>query len=186
MNQENQSDETLLLRYKETGDIDLLGFLYNRYLHLVYGVCLKYFKNRDTAQDAVMTIFEKLVTELLDKEVERFKPWLYVVTKNYCLMELRHQQTLRKKEKEWLDSSQLFMENEMELHPIDRTTPDAMEQKLQECLKKLKQEQRQCIELFYFDNKCYNEISALLTLDPKKVKSYIQNGKRNLKICLES
>jgi len=180
------NDEQLIEEFKSTGDLDLLGCLYQRYMHLVYGVCLKYLKNRDDAQDAVMAIFEKLSRELMNKEVDVFKPWLYVVSKNYCLMQLRHQKSVQQKEKEFQNSEILFMESPSMSHLNDEWEPEAMDDRLQECLKKLRQQQRQCIELFYFEELCYQDISHQLKLELKKVKSYIQNGKRNLKICLES
>ena len=180
------NDEQLIEAFQSTGDLDILGRLYQRYMHLVYGVCLKYLKNRDDAQDAGMAIFEKLSRELMDKEVDVFKPWLYVVSKNYCLMQLRHQKSVQQKEKEFQNTEILFMENSSMAHLNDEWEPEAMDDRLQECLKKLRLQQRQCIELFYFEELCYQDISHQLKLDLKKVKSYIQNGKRNLKICLES
>ena len=56
---------------------------------------------------------------------------------------------------------------------------------LENCIEKLKGEQKKCIQQFYFENKCYNEIARNLLLDEKKVKSHLQNAKRNLKLCLE-
>lgn len=180
------SDELLLKKFQETGQLDYLGQLYERYMHLVYGVCLKYLKNREEAQDAVMAIFEKLSKELHDKEVQAFKPWLYVVAKNFCLMQLRQQQSQLKKDKELENNLSVFMETEDEMHLYSNGwEPDAMDARLQNCLEKLREQQRSCIELFYFKELCYQEISDSLSIDLNKVKSYIQNGKRNLKICME-
>jgi RNA polymerase sigma-70 factor (ECF subfamily) len=78
-----------------------------------------------------------------------------------------------------------FMESEGEMHPIDREDL-SLEQALRECIDKLKDEQKECIELFYYRKMCYREISGILGMEDKKVKSFLQNGKRNLKICLES
>ncbi len=180
------SDELLLNKYQKTNNLDFLGQLYERYMHLIYGVCLKYLKNREEAQDAVMAIFEKISKELLCKEINDFKPWLYVVSKNYCLMQLRKEQAQKKQAKEFEKNELLFMENEVDMHLNNNWEPDSMDKRLKECMEKLKDQQRSCIELFYFNELCYKEISQNLSLDIKKVKSYIQNGKRNLKICIES
>ncbi|MCU4157187.1 RNA polymerase sigma factor [Carboxylicivirga sp. A043] len=182
-----KSDEQLLLAFQNTGNIDLLGMLFERYMHLIYGVCLKYLKNKDDAQDAVIEIYEKLGKELLEKQVENFKPWLYVVAKNHCLMQLRQQQSQLKKAREYEKSELAFMESAQDMHlNNDSWEPEEMDKRLQECLSKLREHQRACIELFYFKALCYQEISDNLKIDLKKVKSYIQNGKRNLKICIES
>ena len=181
---QDQSDEELLRRYLKSGDLDLLGELYARYMHLVYGVSLKYLEDREDARDAVMQIFERLITDLPRHQVRVFKSWLYVLTKNHCLMELRSRRQ-RKKKLPGLEIEQEFMESEVDLHPLDREER-SMEQELRECMEQLKKEQRECIEMFYYQKLCYHEISQKLRIEEKKVKSYLQNGKRNLKICLET
>ena len=178
-----KSDEELLEKFRLLGNLDLLGELFARYMHLVYGVSLKYFKDRDEAQDAVMNIFEKLIVDLPKHKVQNFKSWLYVLTKNHCLMEIRSRKSTDRK-LEGLKIEQEFMESADELHPIDRED-DSIEDALKNCIEKLKSEQKQCIELFYYKKLCYQEVAEKLNMDEKKVKSYLQNGKRNLKICLE-
>jgi RNA polymerase sigma-70 factor, ECF subfamily len=179
-----QSDEELLKEFVRSGDIEVLGELYSDYMHLVYGVCLKYLKNRDESKDAVMQIFEKLVIEVPKQQIENFKSWLYVVTKNYCLMQLRSEKTLSEKSQEWMTDSKVFMENTPILHPIDEDGQN-IDKELENCIQKLKVEQKECILQFYYENRCYNEIALNLNLDEKKVKSHLQNAKRNLKLCLE-
>jgi RNA polymerase sigma-70 factor, ECF subfamily len=178
-----KSDRELLERYAGRGDLDLLGELFSRYMHLVYGVSLKYLGNREDAQDAVMQIFETLVRELPSHDVHNFKSWLYVLTKNHCLMRLRSEKSARKRFEE-IKSGLEFMESEEEMHPLDRED-NSPEKALKECIDRLKREQKQCIELFYYGKKCYSEIADSLRLEEKQVKSYLQNGKRNLRICLE-
>jgi len=180
---QESSDEELLEKYINSGNLDVLGELYARYMHLVYGVSLKYFKDRDDAQDAVMFIFEKLIDDLPRHEVRNFKSWLYVLTKNHCLMEIRTRKSANQR-LEGLKIEQEFMESLDEMHPIDRED-EIIEEALKKCIEKLKSEQKQCIELFYYQKLCYQEIAEKLRLDEKKVKSFLQNGKRNLKICLE-
>ena len=178
-----KSDEELLGKFRLSGNLDLLGELFARHMHLVYGVSLKYFKDRDEAQDAVMNIFEKLITDLPKHKVQNFKSWLYVLTKNHCLMEIRSRKSTDRK-LEGLKIEQEFMESADEMHPIDRED-NSIEDALKNCIEKLKSEQKQCIELFYYKKLCYQEVAEKLNMDEKKVKSYLQNGKRNLKICLE-
>jgi RNA polymerase sigma-70 factor, ECF subfamily len=180
-----RSDEELIAELSSSGDLEVLGELYSGYMHLVYGVCLKYLKDREEAMDAVMQIFEKLITEIPKQKIENFRSWLHVVTKNYCLMKLRSEKTLNEKFNEWAIDPGNFMESGLDLHPIDKDEPD-MEKALADCIEKLKEDQKACIRQFYYENKCYNEIAANLGLDEKKVKSHLQNGKRNLKLCLEA
>jgi RNA polymerase sigma-70 factor (ECF subfamily) len=179
-----RSDEQLLEEYCSGRDLKILGELYSEYMHLVYGVCLKYFKDRDKSMDGVMQIFEKLIDEIPRHKIDHFRNWLYVVTKNFCLMEIRSGKSQQEKFNKWLNDNRIFMENTDESHPLDEMSPEP-EEALRECIEKLKEEQKQCIVLFYYDNKCYSEIASSLKIDEKKVKSHLQNGKRNLKICLE-
>jgi RNA polymerase sigma-70 factor, ECF subfamily len=179
-----QTDEELVSEFSSTGNLDLLGELYSGYMHLVYGVCLKYLRDRDDSKDAVMQIFEKIITEIPKQKIENFRGWLYVVTRNYCLMLLRSMKSKEERFLEWANDPVVFMENNAGLHPIDEDSAD-LEAELADCIKRLKDEQRECIRLFYFENRCYNEIAVYLSIDEKKVKSHLQNAKRNLKLCLE-
>jgi RNA polymerase sigma-70 factor (ECF subfamily) len=181
---DKSTDEELLAGFISSGDLEILGELYSRYMHLVYGVCLRYLKDRDDSKDAVMQIFEKLVSELPRQKVENFRPWLYVITRNYCLMKIRSGKSENEKFREWINDPDVFMEYDDHLHPIDNDGQD-MEKDLEECIKRLKDQQRECINLFYYENKSYSDIAGDLGLDEKKVKSHLQNAKRNLKICLE-
>jgi RNA polymerase sigma-70 factor (ECF subfamily) len=179
---DNLSDEELVSLYKQKGDIKVAGMLYDRYVHLVYGVCLKYLKDRETSKDAVMEIFEKVIIQLKAKEVRIFKSWLYVLSRNFCLMELRKKHTKEDIIHMAENNDTFIMESYLDLHPIDEDRNDG---KLKECIEKLSDEQKQCIKLFYYKEKCYKEISDITKFDLKKVKSHIQNGKRNLKNCME-
>lgn len=181
-----KSDDDLISEYLEFRDPEILGELYARYMHLVYGVCLNYLKERERSKDAVIQLFEKLVVEIDKHEIRNFKSWLFVVTKNHCLMELR--KTSVRVVISIADENAMagFMENEAELHPVDREPEERNEEALNDCIERLKQEQKACIRMFYFENKSYREICDEMNLEEKKVKSFIQNGKRNLKICLES
>ncbi|MDF1571975.1 MAG: sigma-70 family RNA polymerase sigma factor [Bacteroidales bacterium] len=182
---QDASDEVLMRRFRASGDLEQLGALYERYMHLVYGVCLKYFADREAAKDGITTIFEKLIVELPKHEVEDFKSWLYVLTKNFCLMKIRAGKSAQRKQEAWQIDQETFMEPVEEMHPIDEEDNN-LNKTLMECIERLKGEQQQCIRLFYFEERSYKEIAAALALEEKKIKSFIQNGKRNLKICIEN
>ncbi len=180
----NRSDDELINEFNSSGDLELLGELYSRYMHLVYGVCLKYLKDREESMDAVMQIFEKLIDDLPKQQILNFSGWLHVVTKNYCLMQIRSKKSQDEKLRELIIDGGSFMENSFDLHPLDKEEIN-MDEALEKCIEKLKEEQKECIHRFYFDNKCYSDIAKDMGIDEKKVKSHLQNGKRNLKLCLE-
>ena len=173
-------DLELIKEYKASGDIEILGQLFSRYTSLVLGVCLKYLKDREEAKDAAMQIFENLIQDLKDHDVENFKGWLYVITRNHCLMYLR-----AGKGKFRQELSPELMESELVLHPEEEPEMEQNLGKLEKCIERLVEEQKWCVQLFFLKEKCYKEITSLTGFDLNKVKSYIQNGKRNLKICME-
>jgi RNA polymerase sigma factor (sigma-70 family) len=174
------TDQELLKQFKTTGAVSHLGELFTRYQALVYGVCLKYFRDRDDAKDAVMQLFEKLVITLRAHEVENFKSWLYVTTRNHCLMQIRSG-----KGKFTEEFSSELMENRLLLHPEEESELEGNLTKLEKCIETLVEEQKQCIQLFFLQEKCYKEITQFTGFELNQVKSHIQNGKRNLKNCME-
>ena len=181
----NESDDRLIAKFKSTGDLEYLGKLFDKYMHLVYGVCLKYLKEREASQDATMQIFEKLMVELPKREIDNFKPWLHVITKNHCLMQLRSQKIKFAQQEKLVSEQDYFMESSIELHLNNEPVLEHDLETLRKCIEQLKSEQKECVSLFYLEEKCYQEISDKLSFELKKVKSFIQNGKRNLKICME-
>jgi RNA polymerase sigma factor (sigma-70 family) len=175
-----QDDLALIASYKLDGDLEVLGVLYNRYMHLVFGVCFNYFKDEEQSKDAVMQIFEELVVKLKVHQVQNFKSWLHVLSRNHCLMALR-----KSSKNPTVSIEDNFVENNDFVHlDID----DAKETQLtvmEKCMETLPEEQRKSVDLFYLQEKCYKEVADITGYDMLKVKSYIQNGKRNLKICIE-
>ena len=173
------TDNELLAQYYSSGDQEWLGHLLERYTMLLFGVCLKYLKEEQEARDAVQQVFLKVLTEAGRFRIEFFKSWLYMVAKNHCLMKLRSQQGRRMHD----------IENHSFAAPEDsRDELLANEQTyrhLEWALGELGQEQRQCVTLFYLDKKSYQQVSDATGYSLMQVKSYIQNGKRNLRILLE-
>ena len=179
------SDAALIEQFTSSGDLEYLGQLYQRYMHLVYGVCLKYLKDREASQDATMQIFEKLIVEIPKREIGNFKPWLYVITKNHCLMQLRSEKARQAGKEKMIDNEIIFMESGHEMNLNNEMVIERDLDALKKCIEQLKDEQKECVKLFYLEEKCYQEIAESTSYELKKVKSYIQNGKRNLKICME-
>lgn len=175
----------LVMKYRKTQKQEFLGELYNRHMTLVMGVSMKYLHNEHDSSDAVMEIFEVVREDLLKYEVSYFKSWLYMVTKNYCLMRKSKLRTQQKREENYQRDSRTFMESESAIHLMEEDRREEQLTQLENCIETLRDQQKQCIELFYLREKCYLEIAESTGYALSKVKSYIQNGKRNLKLCLE-
>ncbi|KAA3437055.1 RNA polymerase sigma factor [Rufibacter hautae] len=176
-------DLELIQQYRESGDVELVGQLFERYTEMVYLICLKYLKNEDESKDATMHIFEQLILALRKHEIANFKSWLHVLTKNYCLMYLR---TQKKRGADLIDEKTLpLVEKAASVHLADDQDHEPELQLLSKALTTLGPEQRACLELFYLEKKSYKEVAELTGLEMGKVKSHIQNGKRNLKIYMD-
>ncbi|WP_099370565.1 RNA polymerase sigma factor [Sphingobacterium sp. 1.A.5] len=174
-------EKQLLQHYKQTGNLDALGKLYAPYMSLLYGVCYKYLQDAEQSQDAVMQIFDELIDKLRVYEVDNFKSWVYVYARNFCLMQLRKNKQMTK-----VDIEDNLYESEQSLHDNDDKKWEEKDfEKLETCIAALNPEQENCIRLFYLEQKCYKDIADQTGYDIAKVKSYIQNGRRNLKICME-
>jgi RNA polymerase sigma-70 factor (ECF subfamily) len=160
--------------------MNALGEVYQRYMELVYGVCLKYFKEQELAKDSVMQIFEELVSKLKKHEVDNFKGWLHQVARNYCLMQLRTPRNLKT-----VEFKTELVQSEENVHLNGVFEKEENFKKLEYCLGTLTENQREAIRLFYLEGKCYNEIVEMTGQDWNQVRSFIQNGRRNLKLCME-
>ena len=175
------SDEELILSYKRSKKSFYVGELYKRYAHHVFFICKKYLKTQDKAEDAAMQIFEKLLDKLQTHEVENFKAWLSTLSRNYCLTALAKEASSQKKLEAYFIEDFSFMEIDHNTGLSDNETPLQL---LTEALNGLNEYQKECLSLFYLKEKSYKEITEITGYPDKKVKSYIQNGKRNLKLLL--
>lgn len=177
--QQSKKDEELVALYAQTLDKNCVGILYERYAHLVFGVCMKYLKNREESKDAVLSIFEKLLTDLRNHKIENFKSWIHSVARNHCLM------FLRKNNRPGTESDIDLLQNQLsESGKEQETEKEYQLQELEKAILQLNEEQKKCIELFYLQDQCYQDVAAQTGYSLNTVKSAIQNGKRNLKLIL--
>lgn len=176
-------DASLLARFQESGRPEDLTPLFERYLELTYSLCLRYLGTATRAEDATMELFSFLTEKLPHQEVSNYRSWLQTVVRNHCLMQLRREK------REVLENSSTFdVQLHDQLHQYDESpeTDDRMAG-LSDCIAQLKEQQRQCVELFYLqEGNTYKSISEQLGLELGKVRSFIQNGRRNLRLCLEA
>ncbi|ULQ53724.1 RNA polymerase sigma factor [Flavihumibacter fluvii] len=173
------SEQELLNRFYTDNNKEWLGILLQRYTLLLLGVCMKYLKNEEAARDAVQQIFLKAITELGKYRVDYFKSWLYIIAKNHCLMQFREK------------NRHLVELNDQLQLPVDNDgLPEIREKEklldwMHEGLQNLNAEQQQCVTLFYLEKKSYHQISVETGFNLLQVKSFIQNGKRNLRAMIE-
>ena len=182
-----------MLAYRTSRDPGVLGILYDRYVELIYGLCLNYLKDGSRAEDAAMDIYEQLGGKLARYEVATFRPWLYQLSRNHCLMLLRKtasgltlgsksvatQSQLDPADMQLADTSHLSGESAAEVR-------EGLLLALERCRGKLPADQAECIRRFYLEGQSYAAIAAQIGVEVKTVRSRIQNGRRNLKHCMKA
>jgi len=173
------TDKELLEHFYDSYDNKWLGILLQRYTLLLFGVCMKYMKDEDEAKDCVQQVFLKAITELQKYKVEYFKSWIYMVARNHCLMRLR---SFGKKT---VDLSEKIIAPEEEIKINAHLEKEKLLEAMSASLSELNEEQKLCLTLFYLDKKSYTEVAERTGFSIMQVKSYIQNGKRNLKLLLD-
>lgn len=173
----NLTDEELLLKFYNTRDKYWLGQLLERYTVLLFGVAMKYLKDKTQAADAVQHTFLMALTRFPKEHVQNVKGWLYIVVRNYCLQYIRNNN---------FDLGGDYPEF-LKQEDADKEAIELKEYSLEQmeiALDDLIEEQRVCIRLFYYEKKSYHQIIEQTNYTYMQVKSYIQNGKRNLKRIL--
>jgi len=156
-----------------------LGILYQRYGHLVVGLCLDYLKDREAARDATMDIFEKVTLKVCNQPIETFRGWLFYTSRNYCI------DLLRKRVRERERAEKISLPTVVESGGAERPLSEARLEHLPQALTKLPEGQARCVRLFYLGGHSYAQVCEKTGYDLKQVKSYLQNGRRNLRIHLE-
>lgn len=180
----NLTDEEMVVLFQDMKDMEILGSLYNRYLLMMMGLCLKYLNHQDAAEDAVMEIFEILHRRLPNHQVENFSAWLYRLASNHCL------DILRKQQRDLAHNVQIMQSVKDERH-TDNWLMDEVQEKeavlarMENCLGQLNEKQKLSIELFYLKKQSYEQVSKKLGATWAQTRSYIQNGRRNMKKCME-
>jgi len=175
------SDEELIEKYKGDKNNLYLGELFERYIRFVFLISMKYLKDEDLSKDMAMQVFEKLSNDLLRFEIKNFKSWLHTVARNNCFMHLRAYKQVVILPLEGKNDPLKNMETGYELHPNDIDNHEVKLEQLEKAIKALDEDQKQCIELFYIQEKSYKEVTEITGFSMNQVKSHIQNGKRNLK-----
>ena len=178
------SDDELVSHFKKTGDKNTFAELYKKHVKVVYGACLFYLQDKAEAQDATMQLFEKLMIEFKNRDITNFKGWLSFVVRNHCISIIRKNKSHQKNIKSYYEFEYEQPNAETE-EKINSVNEDELLQHMSDSLPLLKDKQRICIELFYLKNKSYQDIATETDFSINEIKSYIQNGKRNLKLLIE-
>mgnify|MGYP000282243201 CR=1 FL=1 len=174
---DERDDEELVRAYQETQEQAAFAALSSRYLYKSYLVCLSYMKNEQDAEDAALDVWNSLPAKIKAHSIQQFKPWLYTVLRNHCFHLLK-----LAKRYQFVELTEKSGQEGVEFPHYDPLNEERdTYELLDEALEALDPEQRQCIVLFYFQDKSYRETARQMGVAEKKVKTLLQNGRRNLR-----
>jgi len=176
----NTADEQLIAAY-QGGDQRAFDVLFKKHLHRILGICANTLDREEDCKDAAMDLYVVLRREIIRHEIHQFEGWLYTLVRNYCrklIRERKQQQQMETLDGPWAD----FLQENNNLQ--QQQQDEELLHNLKKAIQELKPDQKECISLFYLDGHSYKEIANLTGLSLNKVKSNIQNGKRNIRIAL--
>jgi RNA polymerase sigma factor (sigma-70 family) len=178
------NDQELLEEYRHRRNKEALGFLLQRYTLLLLGVCMKYLKLEEEAKDTVQQVFSKAIVEVDKYPVEHFKSWLYTIARNYCFMQLRNK--MHPLPEDAIEKNGNVLHQELFEETLGRIKEkEKILEYLEDALQHLQTNQRECLSLFYLEKLSYRQIGEKTGLSLLQIKSYIQNGKRNMRLMIE-
>ena len=177
----------LQIEKAKKGDQAAFTFLLDFYWNEVYGFMLKRTENETNAEDITIETFSKAFDKIASYNAEfQFNTWLIAIAKNV------HIDLLRKKK------SSLFVEiteNEsQQAYNVADTTPSAEDEliteqhlsQLLQFIKELKPHYQEVIQLRYFQEMSYQEISEQLDEPLSNVKIKLLRAKKLLAEIIES
>ena len=175
-----ERDNATVRSYLESKDVTYLGRLYETYKQSIFLHCLKMVGHEEDAKDLASETFIRAFDRIEGfKPGSPFLPWLMRIATNLCIDHLRKKN--RHTFYEFDEShSAIAIQNESE--PKE---PMISGERIIEMLKQLKPSQKRCFCLFYIHNLTYKQIAELTGYPLGRVRSYIQNGKRNFKLLME-
>jgi len=177
-------DAALVLHYKQSRQSIYYEELFKRHVRFVIAVCMKYMNSIDQAEDISMEVMEKAITDLERFDILNFKSWIYTAARNACLMKLRSDKKMKEYSIDTGKNLLQIVEKQNFMHPDNSNSIEQETGYLSQAIEQLDEGQKKCIELFYLQEKSYKEIADETGLTMNEVKSFIQNGKRNLKNLL--
>lgn len=165
------------------GDSNAFAVLVDQYKDLVFSLSLKMLKNREEAEEAAQDTFVKVFKSLNNfKGDSKFSTWIYKVTYNTCLDQL-------KKIKRVQDTIPIddFSENQIQnlenvLDAIDERDRNEM---IQDCIHLLPSEEAFLLILFYFEEQSLEEISKIIDCTANNVKVKLYRSRKKIASILK-
>ncbi|OWZ83320.1 RNA polymerase sigma factor [Natranaerobius trueperi] len=182
-------EDELLVKKCQKGKLDAFEDLVNKYQQKVYSLCYRFAGNHDDANDLAQEAFIR-VYHSIDKFhfKSAFSTWLYRVTSNVCLDEIR-----KKKRTSSVSINSPMETDEGEVYfnlPDQKFNPEQLTERkdvqdiVHKAIQELPEEQRITILLREIEGLSYEELAEALNVSIGTVKSRLNRARHNLKEIL--
>ncbi len=167
-------DEELVREYVSTQSNFYFEEIYDRYSEKVFRKCFSFTRDTAKAEDLAHDIFLKVITKIgTFKEDARFSTWLYSITYNYCMDNIRKEK--KAKEDEWDDSIE-FVEEEMDYELLSMKAAG-----LHKSLDQIPAKEKAMLLMKYQDNFSIREISETFKISESATKMRLLRTKEKMK-----
>jgi RNA polymerase sigma-70 factor (ECF subfamily) len=179
-------DAALMLRVKQ-GDTGAFTALVEKYKQPVMNLVCRTLRDATEAEDLAQNVFVQ-VYKSADryKTTAKFSTWLFTIARNLCLNEIRRRsrhpaESLDAPHPEHADQPLHQFEDKQTAPPPEKLLHGELEQKIEEALAELPENQRTAILLCRQEELSYEEIAEILGCSLSATKSLIHRGRETLK-----
>ncbi len=174
----NKAEDQYYIEAVRNGNVQAFSVLVEKYQRLIYTLALKLLKKpedaEEMAQDTFIKAFQKLDTY---EGKSKFSTWLYSITYNGCISELRK----RRIEFKSLDDRQISDQDEQKMHDYYRETKKEDQEKyLNLALEKLPEDDQVLVTLYYYESQSMDEISMITGLTVSNIKVKIHRARKKM------
>jgi RNA polymerase sigma-70 factor, ECF subfamily len=173
---DSQTDDVVLMQRVAERDAESLRALYDRYGRVILAICVRILRDRNEAEQLLIDVFTEVWDRFDRYDVARGTPITYLIT----LARSRAIDRIRAKKK----SSPLSLDalpgalvaSDKSAGPLDQTLAGERRAVVTQALGKLDPNQREAVELAFYDGLSHSEIAEKLKKPLGTVKTHIRQG----------
>ncbi len=170
-----QKDDIWYIERVLKGDTQYFSHLVDKYKDIVYSIAFKVLRNREDAEEMAQESFIKAYKSLHTfKGDAKFSTWLYRITYNNCISEVR------KKKLKFVSTDDVQISDEPDEMNFDGIPEENRAKYVKAALDKLPEDEYTLILLFYFEDKSVEEIGEITKLSESNVKVKLFRARKKL------
>jgi RNA polymerase sigma-70 factor (ECF subfamily) len=176
--------DSALVERMITGDESALAAVYDRYAAMIFGMLVRVLRDRQAAEEILQDLFFELWrgASRFDASRGSLPGWLMVIARNRALSRLR-----KREYREFAENIDAFPANAVPSPVVleDEAERSLLMGKLRAAMESLPTEQREAVELAYFEGMTQSEIAARTGSPLGTVKSRVRAAMQSLKLIFD-